>query len=742
MENNDEKKYFDFNQRPGKKMEKTYIKEKINPLIEIITTFSEYKNIEETFNSLINQTFIYWNWNIIDVDKKINSSIIEKDSRVKIYNEKNIEDKIVNESSCEFIFILKDGDTLDATALECLYWSLMTNSDACWAYTNYVVDEKTLKNTNFTSEYEKNENIVSSSYMIRKKEYVNIKITERIDSDWQLFLKLLEQEKFPVKLNFYGNWTKSHKENKIETAINNETKLEKNIDGINYPVGSSYWFDTAPFEFKWDLDNKLNHNKTNLLFIFPWFRIGGADKFNYELISNLDKNKYNITIITTEPCEYIWRQKFEQYAEIFDITSFLHRKYWAAFIHYVIKTRNIDLIMNSNSYYGYYVLPWLKSKFPNIIITDYLHAINWNWRNGEYPTDSTAISRIIDETFVSSNNLKETMESELGRKKDNTKVIYIGVDEERFNENNPEIKLTDELIANQNKYKNKKVILFCSRISKEKRPILMLKIFEKIKKQRNDVILFVVGDGEELQFMKDKAEQLNLKNDIIFFGMQEDVRIFYKISDVLTICSIREGLTLTTYEALAMSTPVVTANIGGQSELVDNTTGRLVKNIQDINQGESSTEYSEEEIENYAQAIIEVLYSKEYEKIKENCRKKIVNKFTIKKMVEDITNEYESLINNGTQIPKDIINNEELYKQYLILYNETDRRFYNNPKGGVMQKVNEENEYDKLKREIREKEIQVEEKNLEIEQKKQEFNKIYSSRRWKYMSKILKIFKR
>ena len=71
----------------------------------------------------------------------------------------------------------------------------------------------------------------------------------------------------------------------------------------------------------------------------PWFKVGGADKFNLDLISRLDKNKFDITIVTTENSDYVWRQKFEKYAEVFDLTSFLHRQDWPAFIHYMIKSR-------------------------------------------------------------------------------------------------------------------------------------------------------------------------------------------------------------------------------------------------------------------------------------------------------------------------------------------------------------------------------------------------------------------
>ena len=39
--------------------------------------------------------------------------------------------------------------------------------------------------------------------------------------------------------------------------------------------------------------------------------------------------------------------------------------------------RKFDLIFQSNSTYGYYLLPWIKCKYPNIPIIDYIHIEEW-----------------------------------------------------------------------------------------------------------------------------------------------------------------------------------------------------------------------------------------------------------------------------------------------------------------------------------------------------------------------------
>ncbi|MCI8654432.1 MAG: glycosyltransferase [Clostridia bacterium] len=679
MQEDEESQFFNFQSRPGKVIEKDTDEANVEEaVINIVTTYNEKNSkINETANSIINQTFPYWKWTIINETNR-NIKNLVNDNRIEICNKNKKE--IIEESKCEFIFNINSGDVLDRTTLECSYWTLKTNITASWCYSNYVIDNKILENRIFLSEDEEKNNIVNKAYMIRKE-----KILEMLDKqdDWEIFKNLLKKGEFPVRMNFYGSWNTPklityNQENQVENSIK--------IQGINYPVGTNYYFNTYPFELEWNKEKKSDSTKKNLLFIFPWFRIGGADKFNYYLISNIDRSKYNITIITTEPCPYIERQKFEEYAEIFDLTTFLHKEYWAPFIHYIIKTRNIKLVMNSNSYYGYYAIPWLKSKFPEVIFTDYLHAVNWFWKNGEYPRDSTAIAKILDKTFVTSNNVKETMKTKMGRKHDNVEVVYIGVDSERFNEKNINIKNYPEITKYKEKYTNKKIILLCSRISKEKRPMLIVKTFEKMRKEREDIILFVVGDGELLEEMKKYAHENGLEEDIIFFGMKEDTRPFYKLANVLVIASAREGITLTAYEALSMSTPVVTANVGGQAELVNEDVGRVVENIDNKEEQINNINYSEEELNRYIKAIEEIIDSNEYDKLKENCRRAVEEKFSIKIMVEKMEIEFEKLIKNGTTVPLEISNNEELYKQYLVMHNEIDKRIYNSPVGGVIRK--------------------------------------------------------
>lgn len=709
----EEEKYFDYTMMPGKELTKNKAINDGKPIISIVTGYYNCKKyIKETAISVINQTFPYWEWIIIndgsteEGTKEILEEIANMDSRIKIYNEKNrgrlkARDYAISKTQCDLLFILDADDAIDKTMLECSYWTLKTNPKATWVYADLVNfdGQEFLWRKIFNLDVEKKENIIPVCSLIKKQAVLDVggyaAVDDDVHEDWHMWLRMLEKGLFPIRMNYYGFWYRKKKEGGILDSINKNKekdkhareeiqkqakKIKEDVHAIQFPTTTKSNFDAYPYTFEWERKPINNaKEKIRLLFIFPWFKIGGADKFNLDLISRLDSNKFDITIVTTETSEYVWRQKFEKYAEVFDLTSFLHRQDWPAFIHYLIKSRNIDIVMNSNSYFGFYAIPWLKSKFPEVVFTDYLHSENKSWRNGEYPRDSTAIDGFLDKTYTCTKVLRKSMKENMQRTIDNVETVYIGVDEKEFDVDKINIEDNEDLKEKMELLKGKQTILFLCRISEEKRPIFILKVLKKLLEKNKNLILLVVGSGSELNEMKDNAKKEGIEENIIFFGMQDNVKPFYKVADVSVICSLVEGLTITTYESLAMGTPVVTANVGGQKELVDSTCGRVVENIQTAENGYFNRNYEEEEIMRYVKAIEEVLKDKS---LKENCRNKILNGFTVDNMAKTFEKEFEIFAKERSKINPQSVVNEDLYKQYIMMYNQLDIRNYFPQEGG------------------------------------------------------------
>jgi len=671
-------KEFNFKLEPGRKLYNNREYVETFPLISVIVPFyNSEKFIEQTIKSILNQTFPSYEILIID-DGSTNKMALEKleqikelDKRIKVFHKQNeglatTRDYGASKSDehAKYLMFIDDDDLIEPTFLECGFWTLETNKDAAWAYSDslgFGSIEYTW-NKYFSSEKMKKENDLISAALVRKTDFFlvngyNLK-EKAVNEDWNFWLKLLSKEKFPVHISFYGEWyrrkengelqrSRENKERSLEIINNTAKGVTKEIKAKQYPC-YNYNYELIEDNLKnIEIPKRINKKDTiNILFIIPWMVTGGADLFNLSLVKGLNKERYEITIISTEPNENVLRQEFEnnEKVRVYDLTSFLDKRYWVAFVNYIIQKENINLIFNSNSKTGYSMLPYIKSMYPEIPILDYVHMEEWYNRNGGYSRYSSMYNSIIDKTMVCNGNSKKILEEHFKRNPDEVQTVYIGVDEEKFN---PDRYNKEEL---EKKYlgdtTNKKIISFICRISEQKRPLLFLEIIKKLKEKRQDFKVLVVGDGNLLGKMKEKAKKMNLLEDIIFLGEIKNTGEIYKISNVTVNCSLKEGLALTSYESLSMNVPIVSSDVGGQKELISKDVGEIVKLMQ--NEEDVYLEkYSPEEINSYVKAINKVLDN--LETYKSNCRKRICENFTISKMIEKMDSIFEETHKNPSK---------------------------------------------------------------------------------------------
>lgn len=687
------KEDFDFSLEPGieRKINRDY--KELDPVISVVIPFYNDKEyIEQSVNSVLNQTFPYFEILIIDDGSKDEESLIKLDEiakidkRIKVFHKENeglsaTRDYGASKSidTAKYLMFLDSDDLLEVTFLETAYWTLETNKDAGWAYSDSIGFDANNYTWNkwFDSEKMKKENDLVSAAMVRKIDFNAVGgygLREKaVNEDWNFWLKLISIGKFPVHMSYYGQWyrrkktgelKKSKENSKRALEIINETanKIKNNVEAIQYPK-QDYNYDLLQEDLSYIIQPEQNKNeKINILMIVPWLITGGADRFNLNLVKGLNKEKYKITIITTEPNKNTLRQEFEKYGIVYDLTSFLNQKYWLAFINYIIKKENINLIFNTNSKFGYSIMPYLKAIYPQIPIIDYIHMEEWYNRNGGYSRYSSMLESVIDKTLTCNENSKEILKEYFGRKEKELQTVYIGVDEEEFN---PERLDKEEILKKYNIQKNSKYIFsYICRISEQKRPILLLKIIKKLKEKRNDFIVLVVGDGNLLGKMKNIANKLDLNENIMFLGNVEDTEEIYKISDLTINCSIKEGLALTSYESLSMGIPVISSDVGGQKELINEDVGIIVPCMQDEKEIYSEN-YKLEEIDKYIEGIEKLLNN--LEKYKEKCRQRILDGFTINNMLAKMSDIFEDTCKNPNT---DKIKNGERLKDNINIAKE------------------------------------------------------------------------
>ena len=93
-----------------------------------------------------------------------------------------------------------------------------------------------------------------------------------------------------------------------------------------------------------------------------------------------------------------------------------------------------------------------------------------------------------------------------------------------------------------------------------------------------DVVLHLVGDGEERGALEMLAENLEIQHRVVFHGLQPNPYAFMRQADATVLTSAFEGLPNVLIEAIAVGTPICSYNNpGGASEIVSADNGILVE---------------------------------------------------------------------------------------------------------------------------------------------------------------------
>lgn len=104
-------------------------------------------------------------------------------------------------------------------------------------------------------------------------------------------------------------------------------------------------------------------------------------------------------------------------------------------------------------------------------------------------------------------------------------------------------------------YKNNLIFVHTGRFWKQKNHEFLIDIFAEICKKRSDAILFLLGDGELKDQIKNKVKELNLDEKVIFWGNVSDVGNKLIMSDAFLFPSLYEGFPTVVLEAQAAGLP-------------------------------------------------------------------------------------------------------------------------------------------------------------------------------------------
>lgn len=156
----------------------------------------------------------------------------------------------------------------------------------------------------------------------------------------------------------------------------------------------------------------------------------------------------------------------------------------------------------------------------------------------------------------------------------NIEIIYNSID---FIPDIGQEKLFFESIKEKYKFRGKTIITAC-RLTPWKGVEMLIKILPELTQKVGPLQLLVVGEGKEKRKLLDLRDELGLLGSVHFVGgvSHDQIHSYFKASDLFILNSQYEGFSHTILEAMKAGVPVVTTNIGGNPEVIDNGSNGLL----------------------------------------------------------------------------------------------------------------------------------------------------------------------
>lgn len=352
-----------------------------------------------------------------------------------------------------------------------------------------------------------------------------------------------------------------------------------------------------------------------ILQIFTVLNKGGAETNMMNYYRNMDRSQFQIDFLVHRENGFFEEELIKSGSKIFRLPAILPwklKEYKKAVKNFFEEHNDYDIIHGQCSELGVFIYEEAKRRGIPVIIA---HA-----HNNRMDRDKKLVFRLMwKKRMRKSINAyftcgKEAAENLFGKKlseKSYQMNNAIEVEDFQFNQEVRE-KKRKELQAEETIN-----LVNIGRFNTQKNQSFLLEVFAELIKRNKKYKLFLVGQGELENRLKEKVKKLNLEKNIRFLGLRNDVPELLQAMDVFLFPSLFEGLPVSLVEAQATGIQcVISDGVPAESILVK-------ENVKVISLKENAEQWANKilEIKNFERKdVSEIIKEKGYD-IKENAKK-------------------------------------------------------------------------------------------------------------------------
>ena len=291
-----------------------------------------------------------------------------------------------------------------------------------------------------------------------------------------------------------------------------------------------------------------------------WFELGGAERWAFETVRLVREAGFLPIVISNRDSHQPWITRPElDGAVIIPFSEHMARTQTPGveqLLRAILRTFQIKGVVLHHNQWLYDRLHWIRRSRPEIPIIDSTHVIEY--RGGGFPLSSVMVDEVLTTHHVISPSLKTWMTDV--QKVPASKVVMA-----------PLGGLTvpaGDAVFRERDGSRPFTVTFVGRTARQKAPEVFVEMVNRIGDAGSQMRFILHGDGDMSAWIDDIIRNEGLVDRIERRSSRVPVDDTLSETDLLVVTSHNEGLTLTTLEAIAHGVPVISTDVGAQSDLI------------------------------------------------------------------------------------------------------------------------------------------------------------------------------
>lgn len=362
----------------------------------------------------------------------------------------------------------------------------------------------------------------------------------------------------------------------------------------------------------------MNEKRLRILHTIRQGTYGGGETYLYNLVSRLDKQKFEPLVLSFTEGNMVSRLRREGIRTFVIPTLrpfniFIYNK-----VRHLLRQEKIDIVhIHGTRAATNTLIPAFLSGTPTIYTVhgwSFHTGTNFLIRHGRMLSERY-MTRLATATVCGSNSDRQAGEQYCRQGKYH--LIYNSIDTALFNPDLPVKNIKSELGFLPGDF----IVSFIARLTFQKDPLTFIRAIPQVMKRIPHAKFLMVGDGELKQECLQLAHKLQVQTYLTFTPFRNDIKELLYITDIFVLPSLWEVIPLGLLEAMAMEKCCIATDIPGTNEAIMHRQNGFLIPVNAPSQ--------------LADSIIELYLDKELRFIlQNNARKTVVSRFDIHTLVQ------------------------------------------------------------------------------------------------------------